>query len=133
MPPLCSIVRIPFVVTRRLIGAPRISDIIEVSCRFGRNRRRVLLFAWLTLLPDCTVLPVISQRRDIRNLKTTIGARACLNLTPATRERRAYRQSTGKGQAHSLPVRRVHAGHWPIPSPPTRQTRHSPWRCRARP
>jgi hypothetical protein len=29
----------------------------------GRNLRRVLLFAWLTLLPVSTPLPVITQRR----------------------------------------------------------------------
>src|SRR5690606_6584796 len=33
--------------------------------RFGKKRRRVLLFAWLTLLPYWTDLPVNSQARDI--------------------------------------------------------------------
>ena len=29
-----------------------------VLCKFGKNRRRVRLLAWLTLLPDITLLPV---------------------------------------------------------------------------
>src|SRR5690554_3302304 len=37
----------------------------ETWQRFGRNRRRVLRFAWLTLLPDITALPESSQRRDM--------------------------------------------------------------------
>ena len=36
--------------------------------RFGRNLRLVLLFAWLTLLPDWTPLPVNSQLRDMMHL-----------------------------------------------------------------
>ena len=36
-------------------------------CRFGRNRRRVLLLAWLTLLPVSTPLRVRMQRRAIEN------------------------------------------------------------------
>src|SRR5271165_1188033 len=66
MPPLCSTVRIARVDRRRRTDAPSTSDSREVSCRLGRKRRRVLLLAWLTLLPVSTPLPVISQRRDIR-------------------------------------------------------------------
>src|ERR1043166_2398376 len=33
--------------------------------RFGRNRRLVLMFEWLTLWPTRTPFPVRSQRRDI--------------------------------------------------------------------
>src|SRR6185312_7983508 len=65
MPPLCSTVRIARVESRSRTAWPRISDSSDVSCRLGRKRRRVLLLAWLTLLPDNTPLPVISQRRDI--------------------------------------------------------------------
>jgi hypothetical protein len=36
-----------------------------MSFRFGRNRRRVLLLAWLTLLPDIGPFPLNSQTRDI--------------------------------------------------------------------
>src|SRR4029077_8529262 len=60
-----STVRMPRVDRRSFTSAPRISDNSVVSCRFGRKRRRVLLLAWLTLLPVSTPLPVISQRRDI--------------------------------------------------------------------
>src|ERR1039458_3224729 len=65
MPPLCSMVRMARVHRRRRTDEPSASDSSEVSCRLGRKRRRVLLLAWLTLLPACTPLPVISQRRDI--------------------------------------------------------------------
>src|SRR5688500_12929206 len=41
------------------------SEISVTLRRFGRKRRRVLLLAWLTLLPDITALPVSSQARDI--------------------------------------------------------------------
>ena len=37
----------------------------ETRCRFGRNRRRVLLWAWPTWLPVSTPFPVSSQRRDM--------------------------------------------------------------------
>src|SRR5579883_1762994 len=65
MPPLCSTVRIARVESRIRTASPRVSDSIDVSCRLGRKRRRVLLLAWLTLLPVRTPLPVIWQRRDI--------------------------------------------------------------------
>ena len=38
----------------------------ETFCKLGRNRLRVLLFAWLTLFPLWTVRPVKSQRRAIK-------------------------------------------------------------------
>jgi hypothetical protein len=41
------------------------SEISVTLTRFGRKRRRVLLLAWLTLLPVWTALPVSSQARDI--------------------------------------------------------------------
>ena len=44
------------------------SLISETLHRLGRKRRRDLLFAWLTLLPDITALPVSSQRRAMGNL-----------------------------------------------------------------
>src|ERR1700760_2823383 len=65
IPPLCSTVRIARVDSRMRTSCPRVSDNNDATCRFGRKRRRVLLLAWLTLLPDKTPLPVISQRRDI--------------------------------------------------------------------
>src|SRR5690606_2030821 len=44
---------------------PSFSDSSETSFRFGRNRRRVLLLAWDTLLPLIGPLPVSSQTRDM--------------------------------------------------------------------
>src|SRR5690606_10840985 len=64
-PPLCSTVRMPAADRRRRTSFPSASLIIEVSCTFGRNRRFVLLLAWLTLLPTITPLPVTSHRRAI--------------------------------------------------------------------
>src|SRR5690242_3506426 len=64
-PPLCSTVRMPLAVRRRRTDEPRISDGNEQTCMFGWNRRRVLLFAWLTLLPNCGFLPLTLHTRDI--------------------------------------------------------------------
>ena len=44
-----------------------VSLISVTSLRFGKNRRRDLLFAWLTLLPVWTALPVNSQRLAMAN------------------------------------------------------------------
>ena len=41
------------------------SEISDTLTRLGRNRRRVRLIAWLTVLPLITPLPVSSQRRAI--------------------------------------------------------------------
>src|SRR5579862_7934009 len=56
-------VRMAFTVRRRRTRWPSASESIVVSCRLGRKRRRVLLLAWLTLLPVSTPLPVMLQRR----------------------------------------------------------------------
>src|SRR5690606_16857965 len=64
-PPRCSTVRRALAEMRRRTFWPRASEISVTSHRFGRNRRRVLLLAWLTLLPVITALPVSSQARDI--------------------------------------------------------------------
>ena len=50
---------------RRLNDRFRISEINVTSLRFGKNRRRDLLLAWLTVLPDIGPLPVSSQTRDM--------------------------------------------------------------------
>ena len=46
---------------------PSLSEIKVTFSKFGRNRRLVLILEWLTLWPTSAVLPVRSQRRDIRN------------------------------------------------------------------
>jgi hypothetical protein len=58
-------VRIARVDSFRLIDCPSASDSMDVFWTFGMKRRRVLLWAWLTLLPACTPLPVMLQRLDM--------------------------------------------------------------------
>src|SRR5581483_10286759 len=50
---------------RRRTERPNASDISVTLHRFGRNRRLVLRFEWLTLWPTRAVLPVNSHRRDM--------------------------------------------------------------------
>src|ERR1700679_70828 len=63
--PFFSMVRSPCVDTRS--DTQRFSDSSQKRwlCRFGRKRRRVLLFACETRLPEVGPLPVTSQTRDI--------------------------------------------------------------------
>src|SRR5882757_11378649 len=65
MPPLCSMVFMPRGVSRRRTVWPSASDRTEPTCRLDMNRRRVLLLAWLTLLPYWTALPDRAQRRGM--------------------------------------------------------------------
>src|SRR5580704_9186231 len=44
---------------------PSASEMSVTFNRFGRNRRLVLIFEWLTLCPTCAPLPVSSHRRDM--------------------------------------------------------------------
>src|ERR1700751_3793271 len=44
--------------------------------RFGRKRRLVLMFEWLTLWPTCGALAVSSQRRDMIGKSSSIPALA---------------------------------------------------------
>src|SRR5690606_33086567 len=69
-PPRCSTERSAWALTFRRIGCASTSLRKVTAHRFGRNRRRVLLLAWLTLLPVWTVLPVSSQRRAMRYAPT---------------------------------------------------------------
>src|SRR6056297_1551887 len=73
-PPRASTVRRAEADTRRRNVRPSASDISAVSFRFGRNRRLVLLLAWLTLLPTIGPFPVSSQRRDIASPFVWLGA-----------------------------------------------------------
>src|SRR5262245_61563153 len=52
---------------RSLTERPSASDITVTFSRFGRNRRLVLRFEWLTLCPTCADLPVNSHRHDMAN------------------------------------------------------------------
>src|SRR6202789_408203 len=51
--------------TRNRTFRPSASEIKVTLHRFGRNRRLVLIFEWLTLWPTSGPLAVSSQRRDI--------------------------------------------------------------------
>jgi len=53
------------------------------------------LFAWLTLLPDCTVFPVSSQRRAINKILNTQSGPA--DASP--KSERPYGQNPRPGQA----------------------------------
>src|SRR6185369_17493885 len=61
--PRLSMVRRPALEMRRLIQRFSLSTQNRRYCRFGRNRRLVLLLAWDTLLPTCGFLPVTWQTR----------------------------------------------------------------------
>src|SRR5450631_1385585 len=51
--------------TRSRTFRPSASEMKVTLHRFGRNRRLVLIFEWLTLWPTSEPLAVSSQRRDI--------------------------------------------------------------------
>ena len=74
-PPRCSTERRACELIFRFTEEPSASLIRVTWLRLGRNRRRVLLFAWLTLLPVWTALPVNSQRRAIGKSSFTAGLR----------------------------------------------------------
>src|SRR6185437_16341945 len=59
--PFLSIVRRALVETRSFTQRFSLGTQKRRSCRFGRQRRRVLLLACDTLLPDCARLPVTWQ------------------------------------------------------------------------
>src|SRR5215471_11010944 len=100
MPPLRSTVRIARVESRSRTSEPRISESSELSWRLGRKRRRVLLLAWLTLLPVSTPLPVISQRRDI-----------AVNLDPNGRGALWPNGPGASSAVVTMQFPRTHAGH----------------------
>ncbi len=66
--PFLSIVRRPWFDTRRDTQRFSLGTQKRRSCRFGSQRRRVLLLAWETLLPDWKLLPVTWQTLDMLNL-----------------------------------------------------------------
>src|SRR5690606_29519726 len=63
--PFLSIRRTAAFVTRRRTQRFSLSTQKRRYCRFGRNRRLVLLLAWETLFPTIGPLPVTSQTLDI--------------------------------------------------------------------
>src|SRR5690606_13010899 len=102
--PLCSTERSACAEMRSLYCRPSASLMSDTWQRFGRNRRRVLRFAWLTLLPDITALPVSSQRRDmgsilaIQGLRTAGGSPAA-SLSPSGF--RKFRDGAARAARHA--------------------------------
>ena len=91
-PPLKSIVRCADVVNRRRTISPNVSLNSDVVCTFGRKRRRVLLWAWLTLFPVRTPLPVIMQRRAIDRLLFPVPGKV------AAGQARSFKRADGPRQ-----------------------------------
>src|ERR1700729_1729839 len=81
--------------TRNRTFRPSASEMKVTLHRFGRNRRLVLIFEWLTLWPTCGPLAVSSQRRDIvQNPLPSPSLRHCGRGGPKScpfREPRTYR------------------------------------------
>src|SRR5688500_18102014 len=71
--PFLSIVRSPWLDTRREIQRFSLGTQKRRSWRFGSQRRRVLLFAWETLLPDWVPFPVTWQILAIANLVDAVS------------------------------------------------------------
>src|SRR3954465_7597617 len=87
--PFLSIRRTAALETRRRTQRFSFSTQKRRYCRFGRNRRLVLLLAWETLFPTIGPLPVTSQTRAISTLRFrqnggTVGVRriAATSLSP---------------------------------------------------
>src|SRR3954466_3201132 len=77
--PFLSIRRTAALETRRRTQRFSVSTQKRRYCRFGRNRRLVLLLAWETLFPTIGPLPVTSQTRDICSpLLPPVAHRECL-------------------------------------------------------
>src|SRR6185312_2096351 len=96
--PFLSIKRRPAFEMRRRTQRFSLSTQKRRYCRFGRNRRLVLLLAWDTLFPTIGPLPVTSHTRAMWTLRYFSTAAACVAASP--------RQGEGGGN----PVR---------PNPPT--------------
>src|SRR4029079_13160162 len=84
--PFLSIRRRAALETRRRTQRFSVSTQKRRYCRFGRNRRLVLLLAWETLFPTIGPLPVTSHTRAMGTLFLEQLA------PPATRNRRGVLQ-----------------------------------------
>ena len=73
--PFLSIKRNAALETRKRTQRFSLSTQKRRYCRFGMNRRRVLLWAWETLFPDMGFLPVTSHTfAMIRTLSMNVGS-----------------------------------------------------------
>src|SRR3954467_12619801 len=94
--PLLSIVRRPWLDTRRLIQRFSLGTQKRRSCRFGSQRRLVLLLAWETLLPESAFFPVTWQTLDMRT--SSIFGPPLARTAAAQRRRCATRCWKGLGR-----------------------------------
>src|ERR1700709_1750380 len=100
--PFLSISRSAAPETRRRTQRFSVSTQKRRYCRFGRNRRLVLLLAWETLFPTIGPLPVTSQTRDMRLVPITGRPRCVGSLTSPERGRYPAEQAR-KGQFQLSP------------------------------
>src|SRR5438270_7630917 len=107
--PFLSIRRRPALEMRRRTQRFSLSTQKRRYCRFGRNRRLVLLLAWETLFPTIGPLPVTSQTRAI----------AALSLEPAG-TRRARLTSPLRGRYPAGDASKAH-DYSRLPSSPRRR------------
>src|SRR3984885_2136381 len=112
--------------TRNRTFRPSASEMKVTLHRFGRNRRLVLIFEWLTLWPTSGPLAVSSQRRDIAvnplpSRPSSLfqgavqGSKSCPSREPRTYRGRAARRqglrrlrNRRKGRSCSHPDRLCH-------------------------
>src|SRR5476649_2350017 len=64
-PPRWSTLLSALVEMRARTRRPSASEISVTFCKFGMNRRLVLMLEWLTLWPESGFLPVRSHRQDM--------------------------------------------------------------------
>src|SRR5712691_5688930 len=93
---------------------PRVSEIIVTFIRFGKKRRLVLMFEWLTLWPTWADLPVNSHRRDMAYLFASCAPaqwRIAWNL--GSFEPRTYNDSGSARQVREPgPFRDLRGSRW---------------------
>src|SRR5580692_10069785 len=95
--------------TRNRTFRPSASEMKVTLHRFGRNRRLVLIFEWLTLWPTSGPLAVSSQRRDIAKIlfhprpSVLFKARRGGSKSRSSREPRTYRGRAAGRQGLRLP------------------------------
>ena len=80
---------------------PSASEISVTFCKFGRNRRLVLMLEWLTLWPTRAFLPVRSQRQDMAHPSKITGASAPVTVI-VMEDGRTYRERGKERQAEQL-------------------------------
>ena len=91
---------------RSLTERPSASDISVTLSRFGRKRRLVLMFEWLTLWPTRGPLPVRSQRRDMVEILEDSAEMPATPETASIRGRGPIKVAPRGRQVERVPKRR---------------------------